>query len=172
MNQYELLLNISKNALVTLSNLLDKGSAYAEEKGIDESVLLTASLAPDMFNFTKQIQVSTDDARRNLFLLSGKEHIKMEDTETTFAELQERVKKTKEIIDSLTVADFEGADDRHISLYWMGGAYVLGKDIVSQLAIPNLLFHVVTAYDILRAQGVPLGKSDYIVNLKMQQPGA
>lgn len=170
MNQYTVLNITAKKALTTLTHLLEKAEAHVKEKGIEESVLLTAALAPDMYNFTKQIQVATDDARRNLCLLAGKEHVKMDDTEKTIAELKERVNKTREVIESLNETDFALADERHISLYWMGGAYVLGKDFVTELAIPNLMFHVVTAYGILRAQGLNIGKADFATGLTMHQP--
>lgn len=169
MNQYIALHKVAKQALHTLTGLIEKAEAHANEKGVDVSTLLTASLAPDMFNFIKQVQVSTDDARRNLCLLAGKEHVKMEDTEMTVAELKSRVAKTLEVIASITEADLEGADDRKISLFWMGGSYVLGKDFVTEFAIPNLMFHVVTAYDILRSQGVNLTKMDFITKMTMHK---
>lgn len=167
MNPYTQLLTLTQNNLVTLLHLLDRAATYAQEKGIEESALLTASLAPDMYNFTRQIQIATDDARRNLRLLAGKEHIRMEDTETTIAELRARVEKTQEIVNQLSASDFSDADDRHITLYWMGENYVLGKEFVTQLAIPNFLFHIVTAYAILRKEGVALGKQDFIRTLNM-----
>ncbi len=170
MTQYEALYATAKNSLKTLTHLLEKAEAHAKETGIQESVLLTSALAPDMFNFTKQIQVATDDARRNLCLLAGKEHVKMEDNETTIAELKVRVSKTLEVINGIDTASFKDADERHVSLYWMGGAYVLGKDFVSELAIPNMMFHVVTAYGILRNKGVTLGKQDFINTLSMHKP--
>lgn len=170
MTQYTVLNITAKKALMTLMHLLEKAESHVKEKGIDESSLLTASLAPDMFNFTKQVQVATDDARRNLCLLAGKEHVKMEDNEKTIAELKERINKTREVIDTLRESDFADADERHISLYWMGGAYVLGKDFVTELAIPNLMFHTVTAYGILRAQGLNIGKADFATGLSMHQP--
>ncbi len=167
MEKYTLLLNITKNSLKTLLHLLDKAEAHTKEKGLQESALLTAQLAPDMFTFTRQIQIATDDARRNLRFLAGKEHVRMEDTETTIAELRIRIKKTQEVIDELTPSDFEGADDRHISLYWMGENYVLGKDFIAQLAIPNFMFHVGMAYAILRKEGVAIGKQDFVTTLNM-----
>jgi len=169
MNQYTLLHTLALQSLDSLTNLIEKAEAHTKEKGLEESALLNASLISGMFNFTKQVQVATDDARRNICFLAGKEHIKMQDNEMTFAELKERVTKTREVILSTTGADFEGADVRHISLFWMGEAYILGKDFVVQFAIPNLMFHVVTAYDILRAQGVELGKMNFLPKLSMHK---
>lgn len=167
MEKYALLLDITKNSLETLTHLLDKAEAHVQEKGVAESALLTAVLAPDMFNFTRQIQIASDDARRNLRLLAGKEHIKMDDTETTIAELRERIAKTLAIVEELTPADFADADSRQITLYWMGENYVEGKDFVAQLAIPNYMFHVGMAYAILRKEGVQIGKQDFITTLAM-----
>jgi hypothetical protein len=168
MNQYTLLLNTINRSLEALLRILDKAEAHVKEKGIEESVLLNAALFPDMFNFTKQVQVATDDARRNLCLLAGKEHVRMEDTETTIVELKDRVKRTQDVVKSISLDDLKDADTRKISLYWMGEMYVEGKDFVNELAIANLLFHVVTAYDILRAQGVDIGKTDFIGNVSMK----
>ncbi len=171
MEKYTQLLEVNKNGLVTLLHLLDRAAAHVQEKGIEESALLTASLAPDMYNFTRQIQIATDDARRNLRLLAGMEHIKMDDTEATIAELRARVEKTQDVLNQLTAGDFADADDRHITLYWMGENYVIGKEFVTQLAIPNFMFHVVTAYAILRKEGVALGKQDFIRTLNMHPKG-
>ncbi len=168
MGKYALLLEVTKNGLQTLMHLLDKAETHVKDRGIPETQILSAQLAPDMFNFTKQVQIATDDARRNLRLLAGKEHIKMEDTEVTIAELRARIIKTQEIVNELTITDFEGADTRHISLYWMGENFVEGKDLVAQLAIPNFLFHITTAYAILRKEGVAIGKEDFLRVLNMQ----
>jgi hypothetical protein len=168
MEKYELLLNVTKNSLKTLEHLLDKAEAHCKENGVEESTLLTATLAPDMFNFTRQIQIASDDARRNLCLLAGKEHIRMEDTETTIAELRARIQKTREVVDELTPSDFAEADTRKITLYWMGENYVEGNDFVQQLGIPNFMFHVAIAYAILRKEGVQIGKSDFITTLNMK----
>ncbi len=168
MEKYTLLIDVTKNALKTLLHLLDKAEAHVKEKGLDESALLTAQLAPDMFNFTRQIQIATDGARRSLRLLAGKEHIKMEDTEVTIAELRTRIQKSQAVVDELTSADFAGADERHITLYWMGEHYVEGKDFVAQLAIPNFMFHVAMAYAILRKEGVVIGKQNFITALNMK----
>jgi hypothetical protein len=155
--------------LSTLTHILEKADAHVKEKGIAESTLLTASIYPDMRNFTKQIQIATDDMRRNIRLLAGKEHVKMEDNETTIAALITRVTKTRDIIAELTVSDFEGADDVHISKEWMGGAYILGKDLIQEFAFQNSHFHVVTAYDILRKEGVAIGKTDFIGALTLNK---
>ena len=168
MEKYQLVLETFINSLNTLTHLLDKAEAHVKEKGVPESTLLDAKLAADMFDFKKQIQVATDDARRNSRLLAGMEHIAFEDTETTIAELKERIQKTLSIVKEISLDAFKDADARHISLYWMGENYVEGKDFVQELAIPNFMFHVAMAYAILRAQGVAVGKQDFITKLTMK----
>jgi uncharacterized protein len=169
MNNYLLLQTVYLNAHDTLMRILEKAEAHVKEKGIEESILLMASLYPDMLNFTRQIQIATDDMRRNIRLLAGKEHIKMEDTETTLQALKDRVTKNKSYVAELVLTDFDGADDRHVKFSWMGEMYVLGKDILEGYAIQNTHFHVVTAYDILRKEGVNIGKSDYIGGMNLKQ---
>ncbi len=164
---YELLLAITKKSLVALDRILDKAAAHVAEKGIEESVILSASLAPDMMDFTRQIQISSDYARKNLARLSGKDPISMEDTETTIAQLKERVVKTLDVVNSFTSSDFTEADTREIRLPWFQGTYMLGKDFLYEFAITNFQFHVVTAYDILRAQGGAIGKADFIGEMSM-----
>ena len=165
MNNYTLLQSIYLKELDALTHLLTKAEAHVKEKGIEDSALLNASIYPDMFNFTKQIQISTDNIRRNMRLLASKEHVAIEDNETTLAQLKERVAKTKEVIAPLTESDFAGADDVHMTFQWMPGGYVLGKDLIQEHAIQNTMFHVVTAYNILRKEGVVIGKSDFITAL-------
>ena len=88
--------------------------------------------------------------------------------EKTVSELKIRVEKTLAIVAELTPEDFKGAEERHISLYWMGEQYVEGVDFVPQLAIPNFLFHIAMAYAILRKEGVAIGKSNFITTLNMK----
>lgn len=165
---YELLLQVSIKSLESLRRVLDKAEGYAKEKGIAESDLLSARLVPDMMDFTKQVQVATDNARKNLARLSGKEPVAMEDNETTFAQLKERVAKSLDVVRTFSAGDFVDADTREVRLPWFQGTHILGKDFINEFAIANLLFHTVTAYDIMRSQGVQIGKSDYIGNLSIK----
>ncbi len=169
MTKYQLLHSTILKSLEALTRIVEKGELHAKENGLSDEALMNARLAPDMFPFVSQVRIATDDARRNLYLLAGKEHVKMEDDETTFAQLKLRIQKTKELVAALTEKDFDGADERHVSLYWMGGAYTLGKDFVQEFAVQNTLFHVITAYDILRNQGVNIGKTDFIGPMSMHQ---
>lgn len=168
MEKYELLLNVTKQNLEALLRILDKAEAYVKEKGMDEKAILEAKLYPDMLNFTQQIQIASDYGRKDLAYLSGKEPVKMEDKEITLSELKERVRKSLDVVNTFKDGDFSGADDQEVRLFWFKGTHMLGKDFLGQFAISNFLFHVVTAYDILRAQGVPLGKADFIGEIHMR----
>jgi hypothetical protein len=167
MEQYTVLQAVGVQGLQTLLHILEKGKEHALKNNLSEESLLHAKIAPDMFNFTKQIQVATDDIRRNVRLLAGKEHIPFEDNEKTFDELMARVKRTLDILHEIKSEDFVGADERKVSLSWMGGKYVQGKDFIKEFTFMNFLFHVVTAYDILRKEGVTIGKMDFITQLSM-----
>jgi hypothetical protein len=165
-NKYELLLAITKQSMESLLRTLNKAEAHVKEKGIPETELLTAKLYDDMFDFTKQVQIATDYGRKDLASLAGKEPVKMEDTETTIAQLKERVQKSLDIINTFSISDFDKADEAKITFAWMKDSYFEGKELLEKFAITNLLFHVVTAYDILRSKGVNIGKSDFIGEIK------
>ncbi|MEN9338063.1 MAG: hypothetical protein RIQ41_377 [Candidatus Parcubacteria bacterium] len=165
--KYELLISITKQNLSALLRILDKAQSHVQVKGIEESVLLSARLYPDMMDLTKQIQVATDYGRKDLAYLAGKEPVKMEDTETTITQLKERVQKSLDIVDTFSPEDFTDADTRKVKLAWFGESYMFGKDFVEQFGVSNFLFHVVTAYDILRSQGVEIGKADFIGEMSM-----
>lgn len=169
MEKYGVLLEITKQNLQALLRILDKAESHIKEKGIDESALLQASLYPDMLNFTKQIQVSSDYGRKDLALLAGKEPVKMEDHETTIAGLKDRVQKSLDIVNTFRVEDFINADSQTVKLFWFPeGLHVKGVDFLNQFAISNFLFHVVTAYDILRKEGVNIGKADFIGDINFE----
>ena len=165
--KYELLLNVTKQSMESLLRILDKAEAHVKEKGISEDELLHAKLYEDMMDFTKQIQISSDYARKDLAYLAGKDPVKMEDNETTIAQLKERVQKSLDVVNSFSPADFENGDTVKVSLGWMNGSYFEGKDFLDKFAVTNMLFHVVTAYDILRNKGVTIGKMDFLGEIKM-----
>jgi len=166
--KYELLLDIIKNGLRATENILNKSEAFMKENNLDESEFLSSKLAEDMFDFKKQIQLISDGAKGNLARLAGKDPVSMEDNETTFAELRQRLAKTIEVVNTFKIEDFENSDASHITLPWMGGKYVEGKDFLKELAISNYMFHVSMAYAIMRMKGVTLVKSDFIGNLSLK----
>ena len=149
--------------LNNLSAILKKGEEYADAKKIEPSVLLNARLFPDMYPLTRQVQIATDMSKGAVARLAGLEIPKFEDDETTFAQLQARIAKTVAFIDSITPEQMVGAKNRDITitvrkmeLKFTGQTYLL------TWVNPNVYFHVTTAYNILRHNGVELGKTDFL----------
>ena len=149
--------------LRNLSGLIDKAQAHCEAKKIDPAALTAYRLYPDMFPFTRQVQIACDSAKGAVARLAGVEIPKHEDTEQTLAELKTRIAKTLDFIESLGASKIDGTEDKEIvlalrtrELRFKGAQYLLG------FAWPNFYFHVTTAYNILRHNGVELGKQDFI----------
>lgn len=150
--------------LTALSGILEKGAASAQARKIDPLVLTSARLAPDMFPLTKQVQIACDVGKLGFARLSGIEAPKFADTETTFEELQARIAKTIDFLHSVTAQSLAGSENNVVTfpagpertLKMKGNAYL------SQWMLPNLYFHTVTAYNILRHNGVDVGKLDYL----------
>lgn len=150
-------------ALSNLAHILKKGEAHAETKGIEPAVFFNARLFPDMFPLSRQVQIATDMSKGAAARLAGIEIPKYEDDETTFADLQARIAKTLAFIDSVTPAQFEGAEKRNIELMVRKHKMEFsGQDYLLKWVMPNVYFHVTTAYDILRHNGVELGKPDFL----------
>lgn len=143
--------------------LLDKGSAYAEAKKFDVGVLLTARLAPDMHPIPKQIQIASDAAKGAAARLAGVDIPSFPDTETTLDELKTRIAKTIDFMNGLDAAAFEGAEAREIVLK-LGPQEIKmsGADYLFTIALPNFFFHLTTTYNILRHNGVEVGKRDFL----------
>ncbi len=150
--------------LNNLSSMLAKAEQQAKAKGYDPAVLLSARLAPDMFPLTKQIQIATDNAKGCVARLAGQPIEAIEDTETTFAELQARIKKVLGIVESYRPEQFEGSQAREITIKIPNMELKFsGLDYVNQWAMPNFYFHVTMAYAILRHNGIELGKKDFLI---------
>jgi hypothetical protein len=154
--------------LDNLSRILDKAAQYAEAKKIDVGVLLNSRLAPDQFNLTRQIQITCDTAKFGAARVCGKEAPSHPDTETTLAELQARIKTVQDYLVSFTQEDFVGADARHVSQPRWEGKYLTGTEFVIQHSLPNIYFHITTAYSILRHNGVDVGKKDFLGNIPLK----
>lgn len=149
-----------------LAEVLRKGEAHAVERKIVPAALLTARLFPDMFPLTGQVQAACDTAKRDTARLVGVEPPRFEDTETTFDELQARIRRTSEYVSQHGPEAFREAHTRKIELKLSTGAVELtGEQYLLRFALPNFYFHVTTAYDILRHNGVALAKKDYLGNL-------
>jgi hypothetical protein len=149
--------------LQNLNVILDKAVAHAEAKKFDPAVLINARLAPDMFPFVRQVQIVTDNAKGATARLAGIDIPKYEDTETTFAELKARIDKTLTFIQSVSAEQIDGSEARDVVLKVRGNDMSFkGQPYLLMFALPNFYFHLVTAYDILRHNGVDVGKPDYL----------
>jgi len=153
------------NILSNLSNILDKAQAHIDATKIDPATLTTYRLFPDMLPFTKQVQIACDTAKGAVARLAGIENPVHEDNEKTLPELKARIAKTLTFIQSVSPAQIDGTEDKDIVIrrgetetHYKGMQFLLGS------AIPNIYFHVTTAYNILRHNGVEIGKRDYLGN--------
>ncbi len=152
--------------LGNFSAILTKAEAYAEAKKIEPSVLINARLAPDMFPLSRQVQIATDGAKGCAARLAGIEVPSYEDTETTFPELQARIAKTIAFLKSVSAAQIDGSEQRKVTFKLRGkDVSFLGQPYLLTFVLPNFYFHITTAYDILRHNGLEIGKSDYLGGL-------
>jgi hypothetical protein len=155
-------------ALRSLSGVLAKGLAHAEATGADVGALAVARLAPDMFTLAQQIDIACYQARCGTAILSGRALPGFESSEGTFAGLERRIAETVAHIEAAPKASFEGAGDRPLKVPLPDAGITLemtGLQFLRDWALPHFYFHVVTAYDILRAAGAPLGKLDYLAHV-------
>ena len=167
-SMYQASIPVCIRALTNLDNVLRKGEAYVSEKKIDESVLLNSRLALDMMPLIRQIQISSDTSKGVGARLAGIENPKYEDSEKSFADLYARLHKTVEFLSGIKPEQVDGTEDKTVimqlpnqELKFTGIDYLLG------FALPNLAFHVSTAYNILRHNGVDIGKRDYLGDIPM-----
>ena len=151
----------------TLGNLLtwlDKAEQYAQAKKFETSVYLTMRLAPDMFPFTRQIQIACDAAKACVSRLAGIEYVKWDDNEASFADLRERVRKTLEFVQSVDASQINGSEQREILVPKRNGDKLRfeGEAFLKHFALPNFFFHCSMTYALLRHAGVDLGKGDFL----------
>jgi hypothetical protein len=158
-SMYKLSVPIFTQLLTSLSNVLDKGAAHAAEKKIDLSFLANMRLYPDMFNLIRQVQQATNHAVRISAALANAGSFELKNTETKYEELKPRIAKAIEFLNTLKPEQFEGSDDRVIT---MGERSMPGRQFLLTHIYPHVFFHCTTAYDILRHCGVPLAKADFI----------
>jgi hypothetical protein len=149
--------------LESLSAILDKGAAHARSANLD---LVNARLAPDMFTLAKQVQVACDNANEGAARLAGQELPARGNDEKTIAELKSRIARTIAFLKSLPVSAFDGVEDRDCTFAMPNNPKMVfamnGLQFLRAWALPHFYFHVVTAYDILRHNGVVIGKQDYL----------
>lgn len=159
----------AKKMLGQLDAWLERGIAHAQAKSFDPSVLLVARLAPDQYPLIRQVQSSCDQAKYLAARLSGKEPPKHPDTEQTMEQARARIRACTSYLDTFQASDFEGAEARAVTLPWLEGKTIRGGDFLVEVGLPNLYFHLTTAYAILRHNGVNLGKADFLGALTLQE---
>jgi hypothetical protein len=157
-------------AMQSLSGVIEKGRLHAEAEKFEPSVLLATRLYPDMFPLSRQIQVVSDQCKGGASRLAGVEPPKYPDTETTFAELKERLDKTIAFVKGIDRNKFEGADKRPVELKFPNNpnnslTFKNGWDYLLGFVMPNVYFHSSMAYGILRHCGVKVGKRDFMGNI-------
>ena len=162
-SMYQASVPVFLRALTNLRAVLQKGEAFAAEKGFEPEVLLNSRLIADMFPLTKQVQIATDHAKGAVARLAGVELPKYEDNEQTIEDLKARIGKTIAFVESFSPAQIDGTEERDIA-FTLGGhdLQFKGLDYLVGFALPNFYFHMVTAYNILRENGVEVGKRDFL----------
>ncbi|MDB5858309.1 MAG: hypothetical protein JWQ76_1998 [Ramlibacter sp.] len=163
-SMYTASIPVFQHMLKNLSHILDKGAAHAETRKIDPAALTTFRLFPDMLPLTRQVLIACDAAKNGVARASGVDAPKFEDNEATFADLKARIQKTLDYLATVPASALDAVEDKEITFpvgpntrTMKGQAYLL------TWVLPNFYFHLVTAYDILRHNGVELGKRDYLV---------
>jgi hypothetical protein len=163
---YEATIPPLKRALGNLASILEKGEEYADAKKIEHQVLLNSRLFADMYPLIRQVQIATDMSKGAGARLAAIDIPKYEDNETGFAELQARIAKTITFLDAIKPAQLEGAEAREITIsIRKTDLKFSGQDYLLKWVMPNVYFHVTTAYNILRHNGVNLGKQDFLGHL-------
>ena len=149
--------------LKNLDNIVSKAETYAEERNIEPSALLRARLFPTMYDFIFQVQVATDLSKGCAARLSGTEIPKWEDDEDTFADVHERIKKALDFLGNIKPEQLEGSESKALvvqlgshTVNFTGQSYLLG------FVLPNFYFHLTTAYNLMRHNGLDLGKRDFV----------
>jgi uncharacterized protein len=162
-SMYEASIPTLLHTLRSLKAILEKGVAHAESKKFEPTLLATTRLAPDMFPLTRQVQIATDAAKGAAARLAGVDPPKFEDNETTMAELIARVSKTIDYLQGFKPEQLEGSEERTITIPTPRQTFTFpGLVFLRHWALPNFFFHVTTAYNLLRHNGVEIGKADYL----------
>jgi uncharacterized protein len=155
--------DVFRKALTQLLHVMEKGIANAKARNFDPTVLVSLRLAPDMLPFSKQIQLTSDFAKNSMARLAGIDPPKFEDNEATMDELVARVKKTLDYITTVSASALEGSETRDIKIPLRDRTLEMkGLPFLQYWALPNFFFHYVTAYNLLRHNGVDIGKRDFL----------
>lgn len=162
MNIYFEIIQQMSQSMKNLDTIMDKAEEHATLQKFENDVYLTLRLYPNMLPLSAQIRILCDITKFAAAGLSGKTAPTHDDSEKTWAEFRARLRSAIEYLATFTDADFAGAAERKISSKFFNGKHMLGHDYIIRRQFPNFYFHVVTAYDILRHNGVPVGKSDFL----------
>ncbi|NOV30696.1 hypothetical protein A1353_07705 [Methylomonas methanica] len=161
-HMYYQILSQCIHSLTQIEAWLDKAEQYATDKKFDVNILMHSRLAPDMKDFIYQVTSACDYVKAGSARLTGQTPPKHEDTEQTIEEARDRIKKTITFAESVKEVQFERAGEHMITVSWQPGKLIRGEDYLLQIIIPNFFFHLTTAYNILRHNGVEIGKMDYL----------
>ncbi len=158
-------LPVCTRMLTNLSHILTKAEQFVEAKKIDPTELTARRLSPDRFPFPRQVLIACDAVKNGVARISGVEAPKFEDTETTLAQLQERIQKTLAFIATVPASALDGTENKEITFPAGPGKTrtLKGQDYLTGWMLPNMYFHITTAYAILRHNGVEVGKIDYLM---------
>lgn len=159
---YELVTKQFTKMLNNMNAILEKATHTAETKKFDMTYLINARLAPDQFNFIRQVQIMCDTAKKGAAQLAGKEAPVHQDTENSVAELKARISSVATYLEKFSEGDFAEAKTRKIINPRWDGQHLTGEEFLLQHVIPNFYFHMTTAYAILRHNGIDVGKKDYL----------
>ena len=163
MSMYQISVPVFVRMLGNLSAILGKVAAHVETKRIEPKALLDARLSPDMFTFTRQVQISCDTAKACAARLAGVEMPSFPDNEASFADLKARIDKTIAFLNTLRPEQIDGTEERTIKVPLRDRALELkGQPYLLNWVFPNFFFHVTTAYAILRHNGIEIGKMDFL----------
>ena len=163
LSMYQAGIPVAIRSLNNLSAIIDKAAAQCAARKIDESVLVNFRLAPDMLPFSRQIQIASDIVKGGAARLAGVEVPSYEDTEASFDDLKARIAKTVAFLQSFKPAQIDGTEDKAITLKGRtGDRNFTGVDYLTNFVLPNLFFHITTAYAILRHNGIEIGKKDFL----------
>ena len=163
LSMYDASVPVLKHMLNNLAVILQKSAEHADSRKIEPGVLVNARLFPDMFPLVRQVQIATDQAKGCAARLAGVAIPSFEDNETTFDELLARIAKTPAFLASVEAQQIDGSEDRDIVLQLHEVKLEFkGQDYLLKWVLPNFYFHVTTAYNILRHNGVEIGKRDFL----------
>lgn len=162
-SMYEASAPVFTRMIGNLRNMLVKADAHAKARGYEVDVLVESRLAPDMFPLRRQLQIASDAAKGSMARLAGLDVPSWDDTETTMAQLIERLDRTLEYLAGFSPEQVDGSEERQVVVKTrMRELRFTGLQYLQGFAIPNLYFHVATSYNILRHNGVELGKMDFL----------